>query len=457
VTSVLRLEARRNITPLLLPVMALLLWFSPYGRSLGDLALWARRSSALQESLLGIAPFMAGVAAWTASRDGRGQTLDLLATTPRGSWRRGLYGWAATTLWGLLFYALAAALLFGLTAREATWGGPSWWAVAVGAVTIVTFSAAGHALGVLFPGRFVAPLTAVGSFLAIVVGAVVKTQNNPYGLVTPVGTSIDPDRAMFYKTGPAEDIVQLLFLTGVTAVAIGVLALPAAAGGRWVRRTGTALTAAGIATAMAALWLAGGAKVNVNEGRIFIPHLQSTPADQEISYTPVCDRSPIPACVHPAYRRTLGQVAAALRPVTVQLAGLPGAPQRIDLRLNGPSTPVGGAPPVLYLEPPLDAADAGEPIRGGDAQQLRSFLVTDVVTAPGSEPTAAQQAVMLGVLAVAGDPMDTAVLPTRGEPDASVTAAARRFAAAPAAERRQWLGAHLGALRAGRLTLKDLP
>ena len=38
-----------------------------------------------------------------------------------------------------------------------------------------------------------------------------------------------------------------------------------------------------------------------------------------------------------------------------------------------------------------------------------------------------------------------------------VFAAARRFAALPAPARHAWLAAHLAALRAGRLTLKDLP
>ena len=40
---------------------------------------------------------------------------------------------------------------------------------------------------------------------------------------------------------------------------------------------------------------------------------------------------------------------------------------------------------------------------------------------------------------------------------AQVNAAAQRFAALPAATRHAWLAAHLAALRAGHLTLAQLP
>ena len=44
-----------------------------------------------------------------------------------------------------------------------------------------------------------------------------------------------------------------------------------------------------------------------------------------------------------------------------------------------------------------------------------------------------------------------------GSPRGPVYAAARRFAALPAAARHAWLAAHLAALRSGRLSLGQLP
>jgi hypothetical protein len=45
----------------------------------------------------------------------------------------------------------------------------------------------------------------------------------------------------------------------------------------------------------------------------------------------------------------------------------------------------------------------------------------------------------------------------RPEPGSAVSAAARRFAALPLAARRAWLVRHLAALRAGQITLGQLP
>jgi hypothetical protein len=86
----------------------------------------------------------------------------------------------------------------------------------------------------------------------------------------------------------------------------------------------------------------------------------------------------------------------------------------------------------------------------------------------GSTPgSPAQQAVQAALLRGAGIPfavqpkvMGTADNFPGPYPDSAtgpVFAAAARLAALPAPARHAWLAAHLAALRAGRLTLKDLP
>jgi hypothetical protein len=94
----------------------------------------------------------------------------------------------------------------------------------------------------------------------------------------------------------------------------------------------------------------------------------------------------------------------------------------------------------------------------------------------GSGATAAQQAVADALSMDAGMPAGTGDLgppipqgghvhgrPATGhgtgdlERSSSVTAAARRFAALPLAARRVWLRYHLTALRAGHITLAQLP
>ena len=67
----------------------------------------------------------------------------------------------------------------------------------------------------------------------------------------------------------------------------------------------------------------------------------------------------------------------------------------------------------------------------------------------------AQQAIKAALAKVAGVPPDNGVPPlTPGQP---YYAAAKRFAALPAAARHVWLAGHLTALRAGRIPLSELP
>jgi hypothetical protein len=82
-------------------------------------------------------------------------------------------------------------------------------------------------------------------------------------------------------------------------------------------------------------------------------------------------------------------------------------------------------------------------------------------TGPGSQ---VQQAVQAALLLVAGMPFASQVTATQniaGPPQGAVPepvyAAARRLAALPATARHNWLAAHLNALRAGGLTLGQLP
>ncbi|WP_433136345.1 hypothetical protein ACQPZ8_29490 [Actinomadura nitritigenes] len=450
----LRLELRRNVVPLLLPVLTVLVWVSPYGRSLAEPAVWPRRAEVLQETLLGVGPVMAGAGAWTASREHRARMRDLLASTARGAWARTLPGWAATALWGLAFLAAATGVLYGLTGRAATWGGPPWWPVAAAAAMLSAFCAGGFTAGALLPGRFVAPLTAIGAFVLLVAAASLESAGHAVALVSPVGAVTDPYRPLFFRTGSAVPEVQVAFAAGLIALAIGALAFPAAAAGRVARSAGAVLAAVGTGTAGTALWLAGTGHIAEDSGTVTLPRLESADVGRPIAYTPVCGGRGIQVCVHPAFKTRLDESVAALRPVTGQLAGIAGVPSRIDERIlpKGPEL----APTVLYTPAPLGAY-SGRRIDDQAAREMRADAASGLLLGGWDGTGAARQAVVLGVLSAAGDPIDAAIPPLREEPDAAVTAAARRFAALAPAARQRWLAAHLTALRAGRLTLMDLP
>jgi hypothetical protein len=125
-----------------------------------------------------------------------------------------------------------------------------------------------------------------------------------------------------------------------------------------------------------------------------------------------------------------------------------------------------GVPPVFRLPVP---ATPDETSFGQNAGTFTSYLQATLVTVfvlgahgfvaygpPAGTP--AQQALQLALLQQAGTAIQTGSGPGNGHAKAEqVATAARRFAALPAATRHAWLAAHLAALRAGRITLAQLP
>ncbi len=88
---------------------------------------------------------------------------------------------------------------------------------------------------------------------------------------------------------------------------------------------------------------------------------------------------------------------------------------------------------------------------------IRTDFVTTYIAGSGAyvlaTGTPAQQAVEMALLKAAGVQKPPHVPP----PPAAISAAASRFAALPAAAQHAWLVAHLPALRAGHITLAQLP
>ena len=100
------------------------------------------------------------------------------------------------------------------------------------------------------------------------------------------------------------------------------------------------------------------------------------------------------------------------------------------------------------------------------AAQVRSDAGPDIlanfIAIPRSGASQAQQAVMSGLMKAAAVAQSAPPAPGVPQPAAAplsapVYSAAQRFAALPPAVRHAWLVRHLAALRAGRITLAQLP
>ncbi len=490
----LRVELRRNAVPAVLPLIALVFWFDSYRIAATLPALWAERLFYIfgqGHSLIDFAPFVAGVAAWMGSRDGRRGLTDLLTTGARPRFAVQFATWAATAIWAVGGYLVFMGATLWALGRSITYGAPPYWPLAVGAVGVAAFSAAGFAAGAFFPTRFTAPVAAFGALLACGTSSQIGfSADSGWALILPTNSNgnFGQDAGIFYQFLPDLPIARVMFLTGVTVALVAVLGLPVRAGGLRLRHIAAVVTAAGAALAVIAIVLTWTS--TVSSYGVVIPALHDAASDRPIPYTPVCGNAGPQVCVQPAYRPWLADETAALRPVVAQITGLPGSPVRAAqvaslFYPNGPGmgrstgvgqiTTISGRPAVLYL--PLGAMN----LSGSFGQRQSDFIdsiklqsVHAFLVAGSSYGDPAQVAVEAGLMKDAGIPLAVQVtqvwpdstwgLPftSQGPPGqkaypALLATAATRFAALPAATRHAWLASHLAALRAGQLTLAQLP
>jgi len=484
----LRVELRRNAMPWILPLIAALFWFDSYRPSTGTAPLYALRTfwnMGQGHTIIDFGPFVAGVAAWMGSRDGRRGLADLVTATARPRWAAQLTTWAATAIWAVAAYLVVVGVTFAVYAYQGVGGTPPWWWVAVGATAVTAFSAAGFAVGAYWPSRFAAPVAAFGGFLAMAMSSQTGFRHTSgWALILPTNSNGNFDQAdagIFYPWLPDLPIARIMFLGGIAVAALGLAGLPARAGGQWLRRAAAVITLAGVALAGTALGLASTARPSAHG--MVIPAVHDAANDTPITYTPVCGHAAgVPVCLNPAYRPWLPDMTAALAPVLTEVAGLPGAPVRATQVAaaypsgdGGPPQAItlSGHPPVLRMS--LGSLDLPGPCGFCDgpvatrqfAGQTRLAFAQAFTGAGNGSGSPAQQAVQAALLRGAGIPFAAQQKlmasarngpgPAPGPATGPVYAAARRLATVPAAARHAWLAAHLAALRAGQLSLKDLP
>ena len=500
----LRLELRHNAMPWVLPIAIGLFWLTTYRKGVAMPPLWNLRAAGLQlGAQLDFAVPVTGAAAWMGSREARRRVTDQVTVTVQPRWARLLAPWAATTIWAMLAYLGCTAVLYGVTAHQASWGGPLWWPAAVAAASLPAFSALGFVLGTFLPGRFTAPLAAIAAFFVLTLSTELIHGSQSYWNVSPIVTGpwdLGPQAgvATFYPFLPDLPIAQVMFLVGLTVALLGTLALPAGSGGRALRMVAAGLTGAGLLAAGTAVGLAGTGTMDAH-GMIAIPALHDAASDQPLQFTPTCSHTAIPVCLNPAYAGYLSVTATALAPLLSQVAGLPGAPTRIvqDAMIYqqdaGDEVSIRPRSPGDILSSPVSHLVLPDQTQGQTmtAGQLASTVITTYglqlvarVTGDGPGASQAQQRGRDRVLRAAGGDEVIVTQPTsgpcRGPASAPSTrrsgpgrecasqsvgaargtpaaAAAERFDALSAPVRHAWLVRHLAALRAGLVTLAELP
>jgi len=179
--------------------------------------------------LYAFSAFAGGLAAWAGSREGRRKTVDLVAAAPRAAWARLSVALAGTLCWLLLAFVAAVAVLYVHTALQATWGGPPLWPAFVGAVGVIVVTVIGFTAGVFFPGRFTAPLVAIGVLVLSDIGfreaLSVTASSGTYALLSPATSLPVIDAGVYYHVAPDLSITQVMFMGGIAVALYGVLGL----------------------------------------------------------------------------------------------------------------------------------------------------------------------------------------------------------------------------------------
>lgn len=322
----LRLELRHNAMAWLLPVVFGLFWLVTYRKTMAMPPLWNLRAASLQTGAVAdFAVPVTGAAAWMASREARRRVTDQVTITARSRWTRLLITWAATTIWAMVAYLGCLAVVYGVTAHQATWGGPLWWPAAVAAASVLLFCALGFVIGAILPSRFTPPLVAIATFFVLALSTEPITGGHSPFQVSPIVTGpwdmgAQAGVATFYPFQPDLSIVQVMFLAGLTVALLGVLALPARTIGRAVRAVAAGCTVAGLLATGTAVGLTGTGTMDA-AGMIDIPALHDAASDRPLRFTPMCSHTAIPVCLNPAYATYLSATASALAPLLGQLAG----------------------------------------------------------------------------------------------------------------------------------------
>jgi hypothetical protein len=191
-----------------------------------------------------------------------------------------------------------------------------------------------------------------------------------------------------------------------------------------------------------------------------------------IAYEPVCTQRSIPICLHPAYESVLDETADLVDPIVRPLAGLPGFPIRAE-QLRPPQDDMPADPADIWTGGTTNSDTL--PISPPCTQSTPRSAATAIALAAVQLPTdvlleipPAQAAIAVWLLRQAGWEVTTefeigACFPDGGVAnfglriEDGVIPAADRFGALPPEEQHAWLEANFAALRAGELTLEDLP
>ena len=395
---------------------------------------WDLISSNIAQSFLLIGPAGAMWSAFVTGREGRSRLSDLSASMPVRSLPRHLLVIETPVVGCVVAYTLGALAMMVWYGRRVTWGGPDWALIGFGALVVLTCGVIGAAAGRVLLHRFVPIIVSGSIFLYFVMSWSMSNLGDSLRGWALLSYPRDGMRIWSpLMTYPPEISANEPPLAAGYLICASVIALALAAllgsHGRWKFAAPFAL---------AAIVGFGGAlpmtTITDEDRAMAIAALQegSIPVEDPPL---VCAGDVITTCLHQIDARDLDQASAAAEALLGPVQGLPGVPHTIEMRAD------------LKSEPGiLRSVMAGQEI---DAMQLSHVVIPAIFDADGNgRLLSPAEQVIAAWLMQPVVPIDWPMQVAREAED---------FAMLPPEERRAWLEANWEALRAGELTLEDLP
>jgi hypothetical protein len=474
------IEGKRNNGAVLLPVIAAVIIWLTWLSQLEGFVSWMPATQAISFSLAIIGPLTAAFACWVAGRSRRHRLDDLLHTTPLPAGWSALTGWLGVVAWALCSYLGCAGLVLLWTALRVTWGEPLLAPLLIGSVTLVVVVGLGFLVGSVTANRFVPALLAVAVAVLFLLPIGGIDQLDHLKMLSPLGSVETMSNEYLVAVDQRVVLPHLRWLAALSLTLL--LAAVALHSARWLPR--------GL--------LVVSAVVAILFGHELIDYAQPTYGGDlpAIPFEPVCTTDVVTVCLHPAHEalmdETVGQIGALVQPVI----GIEGVPTRYRETVVGVQR---GDDPTIV---PFELWDGGDLDTGWLVFETARGIVVD--PASMSSPTAAihtgaaevrpadfgyeYDSAQYVVLAWLVDQADARwIAPIEHVEEAAallhqpwcyetdcpeerpvleadfttlenrLEAAMARFSALDPATRRAWLEANFADLRAGQLTLEDLP
>jgi hypothetical protein len=440
-------------------VAALAIWMIRQNDLRDGVVLWSEVSREVYDITWMMSAFGAAFAAWVVGRSQRRRidTQEDTSAIPVG--RVSLIAIVAASIWMFASYLVVFTYMAIPAIRFATWDGPEWPVLALGALAIVVPVMVGGLVGQFGRSILVPPVVLV-AVLALNVFASDSGRKYQEATLIPLAFKPTFDNSIGISLPTTLMWTYALFLVAFGLVAVAILLL--------IRQKSALRIVLGMAALIVAFSSAGQVLssdlLDYNTLPERTPDETAGGSGQLVAYDPVCEvATSVEVCVHPAFSSLLDDVVAAANAVFPQLAGLSGVPVRIE-QYVGQS---------FYQDP--EAFDFALWDRHSAARAV-AMLTGNIVAGGGSfSSLTASQCVITawltrdleaGPTCVSGLIRESRIgenqtqakspeLASAGE--AQLQAKVDSFAALGPEPQRAWLESNWDALRAGEISLEEMP